>query len=92
MGCIYKKHKCVASLVEGEKLEVKMKKLETQYSALQVMSSVNRLGTKEVRNLLTFTFLLFSFRTQAARIFLSKRSYLKYLFGREKCDFLDCVF
>ncbi|XP_048589343.1 cytoplasmic FMR1-interacting protein 2-like [Nematostella vectensis] len=34
-------------LKEGEKIEGKMKKLETQYNSLQVVSIVNRLGTKE---------------------------------------------
>ncbi|KAK3742408.1 hypothetical protein QZH41_020714 [Actinostola sp. cb2023] len=34
-------------LEDGEKLEGKMKKLESQYSSLQVVSIINRLGTKE---------------------------------------------
>ena len=35
-------------LVEGEKLESKMQKLESQYNSLQVLSVINKLGTKEV--------------------------------------------
>ena len=35
-------------LPEGEKLENKMKKLETQYNSLQVLSTITKLGTKEV--------------------------------------------
>jgi len=36
--------------VEGEKLDGKMKKLETQYNSLQVLSIITKLGTKEVLN------------------------------------------
>ena len=45
-------------LSEGEKLENKMKKLETQYNSLQVLSTITKLGTKEVRssiNVLCYT-------------------------------------
>ncbi|CAH3019681.1 unnamed protein product [Porites evermanni] len=37
-------------LKEGEKLDGKMKKLETQYNSLQVMSIITKLGTKEQIN------------------------------------------
>jgi len=37
-------------LPDGEKLENKMKKLETQYNSLQVLSTITKLGTKEVHS------------------------------------------
>ena len=37
---------------DGEKLDVKMKKLETQYGSLQVVSTITKLGTHQVRGIL----------------------------------------
>lgn len=42
---------------EGEKLENKMKKLETQYNSLQVLSTITKLGTKEVQSSINVLFL-----------------------------------
>lgn len=36
------------SMAEGEKLQAKMEKLEKQYNSLQVLSTITKLGTKEV--------------------------------------------
>lgn len=35
-------------MAEGEKLQAKMEKLEKQYNSLQVLSTITKLGTKEV--------------------------------------------
>ena len=35
-------------MADGEKLQAKMEKLEKQYNSLQVLSTITKLGTKEV--------------------------------------------
>ena len=35
-------------MTDGEKLQAKMEKLEKQYNSLQVLSTITKLGTKEV--------------------------------------------
>lgn len=35
-------------MAEGEKLQAKMEKLEKQYNSLQVLSTITKLGNKEV--------------------------------------------
>ena len=37
-------------MADGEKLQAKMEKLEKQYNSLQVLSTITKLGTKEVNS------------------------------------------
>ena len=43
-------------LLEGEKLDNIMKGLETQYNSLQVLSTITKLGTKEVHSSINVVF------------------------------------
>lgn len=49
LGVIFS-YKLIYFFAEGEKVEAKMKRLEQNYAALQVVPVIEKLGTQEVSN------------------------------------------